>query len=415
MLGSILRNGTTVAVLVAGAALMGGCSKQEEAEAQKAPPPEVLVMKVAAQDVPFRKELLGQTKDSGRVDIRARVAGYLLRKHFTEGKPVNEGDVLYEIDPREFAASATEAEARVEQAKAQLGLAESDLERAKQLVATNAMAQRDLDVASARAASARADLRLSEAQLDTARLQLSYTTISAPLKGKAGKSDKDPGSYVDAGSNSYMTEVIATDPITVQFTMSEREGIIFSRDVETSRIALAPGFDRMRIEIDLIDGSRYPQTGDISFQDIKVNPNTGTILLEAKLPNEKDDLAPGQFVKVHLRGIVRKDCIAVPQGAILHTPVGPAVYVVDEEGIARSQPVQLGGWTDNGWVINKGLEEGDKVVLTSFAHVRPSQPVKVTGELTYEEALKRTDLGEDAEGQEAPKEAKKSADAEEKA
>lgn len=387
--GRIRRRSAAAVWLGAAAALLtlGGCGGPDGAPGRERVPL-VTVVKVEPMTVPLDYTLLGQTDDSGRVEIRSRVAGYLLEKHFHDGDIVDEGDPLYTIDPAEYKAAVEETEAQVALAEAEMRLAEADLARARLLVQSNTVSERDVEVAVAKETSGRANVRLAKARRETARLQLSYTTITAPLTGLVGKSDKNPGAYVDPGANSYLNEVIATNPIKVTMTMAERDGLQWQNDIDTSRVLIQTEDGRMRVAVDLIDGTRYPYEGHLTFRDIRVDPQTGTVRLEALLDNPGHRLTPGLFVKVHLLGPVRPNALVVPQRSVQQTGTGPTVLVINDQGVARVQPVVLGPWHRHGWVVESGLSPGDNVVVAGMAQVQASKPAKIVKTVTFDEVLK---------------------------
>ncbi len=380
------RSLTSVAGLAIGLFTLTGCGKEEKAATeQQSPPPEVTVAKMVPRTIPLKYTFLGQLKDSGRVEIRARVQGFLQKTLFDNGTTVSKGDVLYVIDPSEFLADVEFSRAQISQAEAALKLASIELLRAKELVASNALAQRDLDKAIANEQTQRGNLRLAKANLVKSELDLSYTTITAPLSGKFGKSAKDPGSLVDSGSNSYLNEIIATDPITVGFTISERELLSSRKDVTDGRL-FVPERGDLKVQIELLDGTLYPLLGHMSFFDIRIAEDTGTAAVEAKIPNPGTRLQVGQFVKAHLLGIMRPNALTVPQESVIQTGTGAQVFIVDKDGKVEARPVVASAWEGRQWMVDKGLSPGDQVVVEGIQRIRPGMTVKIAATTTADDA-----------------------------
>lgn len=354
----------------------GGCHRGPGESARELPPPPVGVVVVQPQRIPVALEFLGQAADTGRVDIKARVPGFIKEKLFRDGQDVEAGQPLYTIDPREYQANLDIARAQQEQAEAAQQLAQTDLARVRELVASNAAAPRDLDTAVAKERTTRASLSLARAQVARAELDLGYTTVTTPLKGKVGRGEKDPGSFVDTGANSQLVEVISSDPIKAVFSVSERQLINFWHLVKRSEV-IEPGQADYVVKLELIDGSEVAGEGRLTFFDIKVDPKTGTARLEAEVPNPGSLLQPGYFVKVRLIGAERPAAILVPQRAVTMTPTGGMVLVVNEKSEAVPTPVLLEEWQGDLWIVKKGLKAGDRVIVEGLPAVRPRHPVRV--------------------------------------
>lgn len=371
-----LRSRTLPAIACMLLPLLGGCHRTPADAARELPPPPVGVAVVQPQRIPVTLEFLGQTADTGRVDVKARVPGFIHEKLFKDGQNVEAGQPLYTIDPREYQANLDIARAQQEQAEAAQQLAQTDLARVRELVASNAAAARDLDTAVAKERTTRASLSLSRAQVARAELDLGYTTVTTPLKGKVGRGEKDPGSFVDTAANSQLVEVISADPIKAVFSVSERQLIGFWHLVQRAEVVEPQAAD-YTVKLELIDGTVYAGEGKLTFFDIKVDPKTGTSRLEAELPNPDNLLQPGQFVKVRLIGAERPAAILVPQKAVTMTPTGGIVLVVNDKDEAVPTPVLLEEWQGDLWIVKKGLKAGDRVIVEGLPGVRPGRPVKV--------------------------------------
>lgn len=362
-------------VLTASLALivLAGCG--EKPVMPTPPPPAVEVITVATEALPVPGEFVGKTVATGDVQIRARVTGTILEKPFAEGTLVKVGDVLYRIDPREFQANLDVAKARMAQAKAGVEKADREVKRFEPLVEQKIATQFDLDSRRTDLLQATADFALQEATARNAELNLSYCVISAPSAGKIGKSVGSVGGLIGP-SDGVLATIDGVDPLNVEFTVSERE-IIATRRQITEGVLSAPKLTELEVRAKLVTGAAYPLPGRIDFADVRIRPETGTALLRAVFPNPDGKLVPGQFIRVELIGLVRNAAILVPQTAVMQSPAGASVYLVDAEGKAESRAVVLGQWYGDRWLIESGLKVGDRVVTEGMQKVRPGAPVTI--------------------------------------
>lgn len=364
-----------------GAALLmsaGGCGKKEQKAAGPMQAPEVSVEIVTPVTAPGNYEFIAQTEASRVVEIRARVQGFLLKRHFEEGGKVKEGDLLFTIDPRSFEANVQIARAQLAQARAQMALAESNLSRVKEGVEKGGIAQADLDKAQAQRDQAVAEVKLSEATVTNAELELSYTKILSPVSGTIGRAEKQEGALVDSGQNSLLATSQQVDPIYVNFNVSERDVLKWRSDVKSGRIILE-NEKHLPTQITLSDGTVFESTGSINFVDVKVDPSTGTAMIRAEFPNKEARLMPGQYVKLKVLGVERPNVLTVPQEAVLNTPNGTFVLVVGADGTAERRPVTLGDWLGSDWVVDFGIKPGEKVIVDNLQKVQPGSPVRIVG------------------------------------
>lgn len=341
----------------------------------QAPPPEVAVVTVEPHTVPVAYEFVGVTEASKIVEVRARIQGFLETRDFDEGAYIDQGTLLFTVDPRSFKADQQIAVARVEQAESRLALAKQEVERLQSVTVPGAIAETDLDKALAEQTDAEASLSLAKAQLAKADLELSYTKIEAPLTGFIGKAERDIGSLVDAGANSLLAVMRQVDPIYVSFQVSEREFLTYQRQVKSGEIVLKEGLDEPYLEATLLDGSVYPEHGVINFESANF-VQIGTVELRATLHNPDKFLKAGQFVKVHIRGYVRPNTITVPQRAVSQAPQGSYVFVVNDENKAEFRTITPGPWSAQDWIVNSGLSAGERVVVEGLVKVQPGIVVK---------------------------------------
>jgi membrane fusion protein (multidrug efflux system) len=330
--------------------------------------------------VPVRYEYVGQAAGARQIEVRARVAGILVKRHYKEGGLVAQGQSLFLIDPAPFQAALAQAEAGVASAQAQLDQAQRNLARARPLFDAHAISQRELDDALSAEQIAAAALKQAQAQAQTARLNLGYTRVEAPIKGIAGRAIPSEGALV-SGPDLLLTTVTQTDPMQALFGIAEGDQTRLREDIDAGRVKLKNG--KFEVELLSSEGSVIASNGVLDFTDVRVSTQTGTREARAEVPNPKGTLHPGQFVRVRLNGAERPDAIRVPSRAVLENPQGKFVYVVGAENKAEARPVQVGEWvvTADGksdqWIVLGGLKAGDKVIVDGVMRIGPGAPVQV--------------------------------------
>jgi len=340
------------------------------------PPPEVTVVTVEPKTVPVPYELTGRVEGSREVEVRARVSGILLERRYREGEPVAKGATLFLIDPAPYRADVAAAEAQVAEAEAKLSRAEREAKRLAPLLAQRAASQKSYDDAVSDAEEARAAVASARARLDRAELDLSYTRVEAPIAGVTSRAERSDGSLVDPGAGSLLTRMSQIRPIWVRFSLSDRDLLELRRGVAARRVE-APPTAELTVELVLGDGRVHPERGEVNFSDSMIDDATGTVDLRAELPNAAGDLLPGQFVAVRLLGIERPAAIVVPQRAVQTGQQGKFVFVVGADGKAQVRPVEVGDWLGQDWVVESGLQAGDRVIVDGAVKVFPGAEVKV--------------------------------------
>ena len=345
------------------------------------PPPEVSVVTVTAQDHPVELEYVGQTAGSRETEVRARVAGILNKRLFEEGATVKAGTPMFQIDAANFQTQAASADAAVAMAQAKVNQAQRDQARLAPLVAEKAISQKEFDDAKSAAESASASLKQAQAQSNEARLNLGYTTVVAPISGTTGAAAKSDGNLVSA-TDSLLTTIVQTNPMYVNFSVSEADLLRITKQVGTGQLAVpgkksANGSLGFSVNVKLADGSTYPRAGKLNFTGEKLNPTTGSFDARAEIPNPDGVLRPGQFVRVVLSGASRPNSISVPQRAVIDSPMGKIVFLVTPDDKLAPRPVELDGWTKGEWIVTKGVQNGDRVLVEGFikAH-EPGMTVK---------------------------------------
>jgi membrane fusion protein (multidrug efflux system) len=363
-------------VLVALAVLITGCSK--EAPLPQRPIPEVTVVTVQPQDIPYTPNFVAQTESSRQVNIVARVSGFLDKITYQEGQLVKEGQLLFQLDPKPFQAQLAAARGELQSQQARFTTAQATLGRVKPLAQQNALSRADLDRAQGEFDAAKAAVFSAQAKVTEAELNLGYTTIRSPVTGLAGSSAQRQGAYLNAMSpDSTLTYVAAIDPIWVNFSVSQNLAAKW-RDERVKRLVIAPKNNEYEVEILLSDNTVYPYRGKISFADPSFSQDTGSFMVRAELPNPKKELRPGMFVTAYVKGALRGNAIVVPQLAVQQGSNGHFVYVVNQAGSAEIRPVVAGDYFgEKGIVILSGLHAGDRVVEAGVLKVVPGQPVKI--------------------------------------
>lgn len=369
----MIRIVTTVCVLPL-LALQSGCS----AEAPKPTAPAAVPVEWAVlqdRDVPMESRIVAQTKANSRVEIRARVAGELTKQGFENGDKVKKDQVLFEIDRRPFEASLSAARAQLAQAQAKLDDANAAVDRKRRLVEADAASKKELDDALTTQKGASAQLDIAKSGVEQAELNLEYTRLTSPLDGRIGKNLRDVGSLVDAGQNSLLAVVQEMDPMLITFRMSEKELLTWNRGMAEGKLKVENGRSGLRVSVETSDGRRHDTTGVISFLGVEVDPATGTAEVNAKIPNPKELLLPGQFVTAIIDGAVKPGTLVIPQRSVMVGAEGMSVYVVDDKNTAQLRPVKLSKWSGGDWMVESGLAAGEKLVVDGVMKLRPGMAV----------------------------------------
>lgn len=366
---------TFVHLLVATGALCLtlGCERPKE------PAPtllEIPVAEVLVRDQPILRELVGETRGSSDILIRARVEGVLTAMHFREGRPVKKGELLYEIDPTPFEAQVVGAQGKVAEAVTRLAKAESDLDRIAPLAEINAVSQADLDGAVARYQAAKGALQTAQASVEQVRIQLGYTKLHAPISGRIGISKARVGEFVGRTPNPVVLNVVSdTNPIKVRFSIDERTYLLLAKRLaqadkgsgEEKRLAAG-------LELILADGSVHPEKGHVVAMDAVVDAGTGTLTLEAEFPNPEQRVLAGQFARIRVVAEVLKGAMLVPSRSISDMQGKKRVYVVDDKGKVSIRSIEVGPEVGTLRVITQGLKPKERIAVDAI-RLRPGMTI----------------------------------------
>jgi membrane fusion protein (multidrug efflux system) len=364
------------AVLLVSIAGLSACSPQAAPPGGNGmPPAEVAVVAVEPHTVPVTYEYVAQTAGSREVEVRARVTGILLKRTYREGERVTAGQSLFTIDPAPFQAAVNRAEADLASADARLAWQTRTAARLVPLHESRAVSQKEYDDAVSAREIAAADVKAAKARLTEARLNLGYTKVEAPITGIASRALRSEGNLV-SGPDVLLTSVTQVDPIYVNFGIPGSDQLRLRQDLSAGRLEL-PKDGKFDVKVTLADGSEYAQSGKLDFTDVRVSTQTGTSDARAELPNSDGALKPGQFVRVQLSGAKRPNAILLPQRAVLEGPKGKFAYVVNGESKVEVRPIEVGDWSGDAWVVNAGLNTGDRVIVDGVMKIGPGAPVKV--------------------------------------
>ncbi len=357
------------------AGMLAGCGSKQGAPMQM-PTPEVGVVTISAQAMPVTTELPGRIEAERVADVRARATGIILKRAFTEGSEVKEGDSLFQIDPAPLQAAYDNAKANLAKAEAGVTQAQAKAQRFKQLVALNAVSKQEYDDAAAADLQAKAEVEAAKAALETASLNLGYTNVTAPISGKIGAAKVTEGALVSQTEATPLATIQQLDPIYFDFTQSSTDLLKLKASFDKGQLQKVSN-DEAKVVLILDDGTTYPTAGKLLFSDITVDPSTGMITLRAEFPNPDHMLLPGMFARVQFEEAVKQDAITVLQRAASLKGDGTAiVMVVKPDNTVEARTIKLGDASQDRWIVTDGLKAGETVIVEGLQKVRPGAPVK---------------------------------------
>jgi membrane fusion protein (multidrug efflux system) len=367
-LGSIAMIGMRAAFALMVSVAIAGCGKNSQALSQPQHPPAlpVSVIEVQPATVPVSAEAVAQTEGAKEVEIRPRVGGILLKRLYEEGAPVKAGQPMFQIDPVPYQYALAQAKAQLAEQKARVAQAVREENRLRDLLAVQAISQREYDNAVSDDAIARAAMQAAEARVRDAELNLSYTSVTAPVNGISGRFRFSEGALVEANS-SLLTTIVQLTPIWVRFSLSDNELAQIGGPLTEQKVK--------KVTLILPDGTEYGKEGELNFAASQIDPALGTQQLRATFDNSEHQLLPGQFVRARVTTGERSGVFLVPQPAVQTSDLGKSVYVVNSKNEAVVRPVVVGHWIGTNWVILDGLKAGDKVIVDNLIKLRPGTPV----------------------------------------
>jgi membrane fusion protein (multidrug efflux system) len=354
--------------LVLAACSPSGAQEKKDKDAKGGAPAAVPVTAISVQprQVPISFEAVGRTEGSREVQVRARVAGILEQQLYKEGETVKAGAPLFRIERAPFEIELQQARGALAQENARQELARQELDRIKSLVDRRAISQKEADQAASALRQSEGAVQIAQARVRQAELNLSYTTVNAPIGGITGRAQQSIGSLVSPNNESaLLTSLTRGDPIWVRFAVSEAEFARLRGDVKGTEVKL-----------ELADGKDYAASGKLNFAGSMVDAATGTVQMRAELPNPKLELLPGQYVKVRVIA-GQQQAIVVPQVAVMQNESGRFVWLAAQDGKAVARPIRAGNWIGKDWVVLEGLKAGDNVIVDNLVRLRPGTPVQL--------------------------------------
>lgn len=388
---------TAMAVLVTcGLLALSGCEKKTEGGRAAGPSP-VVVVKVSRHDVPADMVWVAKTDSSRAVEIYSRVNGFLDSRQYTEGGTVKEGQVLFLMDKKPFEVQLREAEASLASSEAAHQVAKRNLDRIRPLAKLKALSQTDLDQAVGNFQTTSAAVSNAKAQVESAKLNLSYCTITSPVTGYASSALQTDGTYINT-SNAHLATIYTMSPMWVTFSMSENQEAQIQKEVKAGILKTPPNHD-YEVQLELAGGEIYDHTGRVTFSSPNFNPDTGTFELRASFDNPDNVLRPQQYVRAIVKGSKYVNAIVVPQIAVQQGSKGHFVWVITKDDKAQLRPVEVGSWIGQDWLITNGLQDGDRVVTEGMMLLATDAPVKVLKEVDQaklDTSVKSSDSASDA-------------------
>ena len=370
-----MRQMLTIATVIAAALWIVGCDSQEQ-QAQAAKGPQsvpVDVIKVATAPQAITLELPGRSRAYMEAEVRPQVNGIVEARTFVEGGEVQEGQSLYQIDAAPYEAALVSAKAELERAKAALASTKATATRFKELVKTKSVSQQDFDQAEAAYLEAQASVAMAKAAINTAEINLEYTKVQAPISGRIGKSNVTPGALVGAGQAQALAMISQLDPINVDIVQSSTEMLRLKQRIANGSLVQP---ENTSVTLILEDGTEYKHKGKLQFAEVTVNEDTGAVGLRAEFPNPDGLLLPGMFVRTVLHVGTDPQAILVPQKAVTRNPKGQGVaMVVNAENKVEPRIVETAEAINNQWLVTKGLQAGDQIIVAGLQKVRPGAPV----------------------------------------
>ncbi|MGM0783334.1 MAG: efflux RND transporter periplasmic adaptor subunit [Pseudomonadota bacterium] len=372
---TLFRNGRMALWGLAAGLLLAACGQEEAPQqaqegSQERPPQPVEVAELSPRDISLDKSYPSLLRSDDEVTLVARVSGTLEERHFEPGQLVEEGQTLYTIEPDLYQAVVNQREADLQSARAELARAQRDAERFERLLSQNSVSRQQVDQARAELGVASAGVAQAEAALESARIDLRYAEVTAPVAGMIGLSQINVGNLVNSGTG--LATITPLDPLEVRFQLPQRDAFELRRQIGEQSVEAITA----RLEVPGVDGGEGDVLeGRLDFLGSRVDEATSTVQASASFPNSEASVLPGQFVRVSLEGLKRFDVLAVPEIAVGQGLMGPQVFVLDEDNVARARPVDLGEVAGPWQIIRGGIEAGERVVVGDPSGIEPGTPI----------------------------------------
>ncbi|OPY13590.1 MAG: Multidrug resistance protein MexA precursor [Syntrophus sp. PtaB.Bin001] len=363
--------------ILVGLIITGGCGQQKAGKPQGGPP-EVAVVTMQPERASITTELSGRTSAYLIAEVRPQVNGIIQKRLFTEGADVKAGDILYQIDPATYKAAYASAKAALARAEANVTSIRLRAERYKELVAIKAVSRQDYDDTVAALKQAEAEIEAGKAAVESARINLDHTRVTAPIAGRIGRSAVTVGALVTAGQGVAMTTIQEINPIFVDVTQSSASLLRLQRSMASGALKKEDADTAKKVKLILEDGTPYPLEGTLQFRDVTVDPTTGSFILRIVFPNPKGVLLPGMYVRAVLDEGINEQAILAPMQSISRDPKGnPLALIVDNQDKVQQRMLKVERAIGNRWLVSSGLASGDRVIVEGMQKVKPGIPVKV--------------------------------------
>jgi membrane fusion protein (multidrug efflux system) len=371
------RSSATALLVAACAIALCACGKKNAPPQQAQPPAEVGVVAMHPETLPLTRDLVGRLSAFRSADVRARVPGVLVKRVYREGSDVKEGDLMYEIDPAPLKAALDASAATLAQAQATYTNNHIAAERARELVPKGFVSKSDVDNAEAAERTAAAAVKQAQANVESAKINLGYASVRAPISGRAGKQQVTEGALVGQGDATLLTTIDQIDPIYVNFTLNVSDLEDMRRANATGRATLAET-DKAEIRLSLPNGTEYGEKGVLDFSDTTVDPATGAVSLRGQIPNPDRRLLPGMYVTIRATLGQQHAVFNVPQAALQRDATGPYVLVVGGDGNVARKDVVTDVAQDGNWIVTSGVAAGDQVIVSGIQRAKVGQPANGT-------------------------------------
>jgi len=375
------QTATGLGLIALAALALAGCGKNGGGQGGPGawPTPEANVLTIATQPVTLSRELPGRTSAYRVAEVRARITGIVLKRHFTEGADVRAGQLLFEIDPEPYQAALDSARANLARAEASLLSAQAQARRYKDLVGTDAISRQAYDNADADAKARAADVAAAKAAVRTAEINLGYTRVVAPITGRIGRAEVTEGAYVQQGQATLLATIQQLNPLYIDLSQPAEEALQLKAALASGSLQ-KNGQSSAALTVLFNNGTAYAERGVLEFSDVTVNPSTGTVTLRGTVPNPKLDLLPGMFVRARVEEGTKPDATLVPQSVVTRDQRGQATVLVveasDRGEVVGVRVIEASRTVGNDWLVTRGLAPGDRVILDNRQKLRPGSPVK---------------------------------------